>query len=76
MKGTFNDKPEQGLYEKNDHIYKGMIYYPIYNDAGILSGSLNDAGGIKTGDYDARMMKYQNSVKPRFSMDLLNIPKQ
>lgn len=60
MKGTYNkNKFNTNLFSGNDDIYKGIIYYPINANIGVLSGTFNDAGGIKIGDWTNRTAKYQ-----------------
>lgn len=80
MKSTFTkDRNNADLFGKNDDVYKGIIYYPIYSQAGVISGAINDGKGIKLGDINNRTLIHQSrtgvsnqSLTQSMNMDLLN----
>ncbi len=57
MKETYKDKSKSDIWDGDD-IYKGLIFYPIDEGAGVMSGQMND-GGMKSGTLAQRRYNYQ-----------------
>lgn len=57
MRETYKDKSKSDIWDDDD-VYKGLVFYPIDESAGVMQGQMND-GDIKSGTLNQRTYNYQ-----------------